>query len=98
VHRIQPAQQGLAQRQACNDFVVQFTQLLFAAHRLQPLLVALAVARRRLQRTVDQQFGNMQARSAAVDRLYYKLNHFYDHVLNTENELREIEYKNKEEN
>ncbi|WP_125714234.1 MerR family transcriptional regulator [Companilactobacillus kedongensis] len=35
---------------------------------------------------------------SAIDHLNYKLNHFYDHVLNTENELREIEYKNKEEN
>lgn len=30
---------------------------------------------------------------AAIDHLNYKLNHFYDHVLDTEKELREIERK-----
>ncbi|MNN39158.1 hypothetical protein D3C81_1531880 [compost metagenome] len=69
VHRVQPTQQGPAQRQAGNDLVVQFAELSLATHRLQALLVALAVARRRLQRTVDQQFGDMQTRGAAVDFL-----------------------------
>ena len=67
VHRVKPAEQRLAQWQAGDDFVVQRTQLLLAAHGQQPLLVALAVAGRRLQRAIHQQAGNVQARGAAVD-------------------------------
>ncbi|MNH10576.1 hypothetical protein D3C79_700590 [compost metagenome] len=33
VHRVEPAQQGLAQWQAGNDFIEQCTQLLLAAYR-----------------------------------------------------------------
>ncbi|MNO87014.1 hypothetical protein D3C76_784290 [compost metagenome] len=69
VHRVQPVQQGLAQRHTGNDLVVQLAQLLLAAHRLQTLLVALAVARRGFQSAVDQQPGNMQACGTAVDFL-----------------------------
>ncbi|GAB5051813.1 hypothetical protein [Pediococcus ethanolidurans] len=35
---------------------------------------------------------------SAIDHLHFKLNHFYDHVQSSEEELRELERQHKDKN
>lgn len=67
MHRVEPTKQRAPHRHHADEVIEDRAQFLFAARRAQAFAVGLAVRRTHLQRTADQQAGDMHLGGAAVD-------------------------------
>ncbi|SVK52572.1 Uncharacterised protein [Acinetobacter baumannii] len=69
MNRVQMTEQLLPHRHAVDHVIEDIAQILFSAHLIQALAVALAVRRRDLQRGMHQKVRDMHLIGAAVDLL-----------------------------